>query len=149
MHKRRIYVEEETPESEGKVVRFGVSVPADLLREFDEVISQMGMKRSKAIRLAMRNFLTDINWEWQGKDVVGTINILYDHDVRGLDEYLTETQHRFLDVIIFNTHIHLDEENCLLIIVVRGSPQRIKELIDKTSSRKGVKQVRALINRLS
>ncbi len=141
--------EEDNTKKSGKVVRFGVSVPSDLLREFDELIAEIGMKRSKAIRLAMRNFLTERNWECRAKEVIGTINILYDHSVRGLDEYLTEIQHEFLDVIIFNTHLHLSKENCLLIIVVRGDPPRIRELIDKLSSKKGVKQVKALVNSLS
>ncbi|MDK2383491.1 MAG: nickel-responsive transcriptional regulator NikR [Candidatus Korarchaeota archaeon] len=130
-------------------VRFGVSVPADLLREFDEVISKIGMKRSKAIRLAMRNFLSERNWECQEKEVVGTINLLYDHEVRGLEEFLTEVQHEFLDVVLFNTHIHLDRENCLMVIVVRGDPSRIRKMIERISSKRGVKQVRTLISSMS
>jgi len=133
---------------EGRVVRFGVSVPADLLREFDDVVSQMGMKRSKAIRLAMRNFIADRNWRYEEGALVGTVNLIYDHEVRELDEQLTEIQHRFLDIIISNTHIHLDERNCLLIIIVKGGAKRIRELIDRLASRKGVKQVRAVMNRV-
>lgn len=128
-----------------KVVRFGVSVPSELLEEFDREISRLGMKRSKAIRLAIRDFLSKRSWERGDKDVVGTINLLYDHEVRGLEEFLTEVQHDFLDVVIFNSHIHLDRENCLMIIVVRGKPAKIKEMIDIISSRKGIKQVGTLL----
>ncbi len=146
MPKERDVIEEESLENDKKVVRFGVSIPANLLKEFDEAISQMGMKRSKAIRLAMRNFLADRNWQYGSGDVVGTVNVLYNHEVRGLDEYLTEIQHDYLDVVLSNTHIHLDKEHCMLIIIVRGNVKRIKELIDKISSKKGVKQVRTVVN---
>ncbi len=149
MSKKKGDVEEESLEDSNRVVRFGVSIPIDLLKEFDEAISQMGMKRSKAIRLAMRKFLADRNWQCGSGDVVGTVNILYDHEVRGLDEYLTEIQHDYLDIVLSNTHIHLDKEHCMLIIIVKGNVKRIKELIDKVSSKKGVKQVKTVVNPVS
>ncbi len=144
MSQRKNKVEENL--GDGRVVRFGVSVPADLLREFDETISQIGMKRSKAIRLAMRNFLADRNWQCKEGNVVGTINIIYNHETRGIDEYLTEIQHEYLDIVLSNTHIHLDKEHCILIIIVKGSAKRVKELLDKVSSKKGVKQVRTVVS---
>jgi len=44
------------------VSRFGVSVPPELLSEFDGTIALMNYDRSKAIQLAMRNFLTEYTW---------------------------------------------------------------------------------------
>ncbi len=149
MHRRKGKIGEELQEAGGRVVRFGVSIPTNLLREFDETISQMGIKRSKAIRLAMRNFLADRKWQYGEGDVVGTINVIYNHEARGLDEYLTEIQHDYLDIVLSNTHIHLDKEHCMLIIIVKGNVKRVKELIDRISSKKGVRQVRTVVSPVS
>lgn len=59
------------------VSRFGVSVPPELLTEFDETIARMGYDRSKAIQLAMRNFLTEYMWKYEEEGVSsGTMTII-------------------------------------------------------------------------
>ena len=105
----------------GGVVRFNVSVLPDLLEEFDETINKLGYTRSNAIQVAMRDFLIDHKWtvEQEGK-IAGAITMIYDHNVRGLVETLTDIQHHHIEVISSTTHVHLDENNCLEIIAVRG-----------------------------
>jgi CopG family nickel-responsive transcriptional regulator len=45
------------------VVRFGVSLPAELLAAFDELISKKGYdSRSEAIRDLLRNYIADEAW---------------------------------------------------------------------------------------
>lgn len=51
------------------VKRFSVSVPPKLLRDFDEFVKSMGYKRSRAIQLAMQNFLSEYAVK-RGKEVV-------------------------------------------------------------------------------
>jgi CopG family nickel-responsive transcriptional regulator len=81
----------------GGVSRISVSVPLDLLNEFDETIARMGYDRSKVIQLAMRNFLTEYMWKYEEEEVAsGTITIIYDHEIKGLEESLTDTQHHHL-----------------------------------------------------
>ena len=71
--------------------------------------------------------------------VVGTVTIVYDHEVRELSNTLTGLQHEFHDAIVCTTHIHLDEHNCLEVIVVKGSSDQVTAIADRLISTRGVK----------
>jgi len=125
------------------VSRFGVSVPPELLKEFDSTIVRMGYDRSKAIQLAMRNFLTEYTWKYEEEGLAaGTMTIIYDHDVKGLEETLTDTQHLHRSIITSAMHVHLDERNCLLVIAVKGEVKAIQNLAKELMSKRGVKQLK-------
>ncbi len=131
----------------GKVSRIGVSLPSQLLEEFDETIGRMGYTdRSKAIHAALRNFITEYKWasEAEGRGV-GAIILLYDHTVKGLEDALTDTQHSYEDVVTSTLHIHLDEQNCLEILAIRGEGRDIKELAKELATKRGVKQLKLSI----
>ena len=126
-----------------KLRRFSVSISSELIDDFDEVIRKMGYERSKAIRLAMKNYLTEYRWSEQEEGRgVGAITMIYDHEAIGLEESLTEIQHEHRNVINSTTHVHLDEDNCLEIIVVKGEVKTIHSLAKKMMGEKGVKQLR-------
>ncbi|MCS7119606.1 MAG: nickel-responsive transcriptional regulator NikR [Nitrososphaerota archaeon] len=125
------------------VRRFSVSVRPELLEEFDKTIKGMGYERSKAIQLAMQNFLTEYTWmRGDEGDGVGAVIILYNHETRGLEENLTHIQHEYRDVICSSTHIHLDEENCLEILAVKGNIKLMKRMAERLMGERGVKQLR-------
>jgi CopG family nickel-responsive transcriptional regulator len=125
------------------VTRFSVSVSPDLLKSFDRATREMGYDRSKAIGLAMRNFLSEHTWDDEKSGAsAGAITLVYDHERRNVDKELTEIQHHHRDVIISTTHVHLDRQNCLLIIAVRGDGGMIGSLVSEVTRAKGVLQVR-------
>jgi len=119
-------------------------LPPDVAREFDEVTSKMGYKnRSKAILDAIRSFLADIKWTAGGNErLVGSISFLYDHEVKGLEEHLTNVEHEFRSIIAATLHIHVTEKLCHKIIAVEGSAEEIKRLALKIMSKKGVEQLK-------
>ena len=122
------------------VVRFGVSIPQELIASFDEHIWKKGYRtRSEAIRDIMRNHLVEGEWESEQGQVVGTVTIVYDHHTRELSNILTGFQHEFHDSILCATHVHLDEHNCLEVIVVKGSSDEVRTIADKLISTRGVK----------
>lgn len=124
----------------GKIIRFGVSIEKDLLDSFDEIIEKKGYNsRSEAIRDIIRDFIIKEKWNRGKEKVAGSISLVYEHDVYGLSEKLTEVQHHYHDVIISTLHIHLDEKNCMEIILVRGKIEKIKKLYDEISSLKWVR----------
>lgn len=134
----------------GKCVsRFSVSAPPELLKEFDESIARMGYDRSKEIHLAMRNFLTEYRWKYEEEGVAaGTVTILYDHEVKGLEERLTDIQHLYRNMISSTMHIHLDERNCLMVIAVKGEIKEIQNLAKELMSKRGIKQLKLATVRL-
>ncbi|MHB1455287.1 MAG: hypothetical protein ACYC0V_00065 [Armatimonadota bacterium] len=57
-------------------------------------------------------------WESDEGQAIGTITIVYNHETHELSNVLTDLQHSYHDAIACNTHVHLDEHNCLKVIVV-------------------------------
>ncbi|NCC51706.1 MAG: nickel-responsive transcriptional regulator NikR [Spartobacteria bacterium] len=124
-----------------KLTRFSVSLDEGLLDRFDTDIEAEGYPtRSKAIADLISNSL--IRKEWlSGKEVAAAIIMVYDHHKHGLTNRLTRIQHDYHHLIIASQHIHLDHDNCLEIVVVKGRPGPIQELTRKLKGAKGVKHV--------
>ena len=121
------------------IVRFGVSLEKELLEKFDILIKKKKFpNRSEAIRDLIRENLVKREWV-EGKEIAGAITLVFDHHKRDLVNILTDIQHDFHTLIISSQHIHLDHDNCLEIIVVRGKPTEVRELADKLRATKGVK----------
>ncbi len=121
------------------LVRFGVSIEDELLKQFDEEIERKGYSnRSEAIRDLIRDQI--VNEEWQtDEETVGTITIVYDHHTRDLSANLTHIQHSFEGDIRSVLHIHLDHHNCLEVLVVQGKGRLLQQFADQLVSIKGVK----------
>jgi len=126
------------------LTRIGVSLPSNLLNKFDTIIRGRGYSsRSEGIRDAIRAYIVEYEWmERESGEEVGTITYIYDHNQRGLGDELTEAQHHFIDMIKSSTHIHLDDENCFEIIVMKGDAKKIKGLAERIMSLKGVKHLK-------
>ncbi len=124
----------------GKTIRFGVSLDSDLLERFDKLCEEKSYQtRSEAIRDLIRSTLVKKEWEDAEGEVAGTLTMVYDHHSSGLSQKLTEIQHDVHDNTISALHCHLDHDNCLEVLVLRGSADAIKRLGQKLLSTKGVK----------
>jgi len=122
------------------IARFGVSVDNVLLERFGTLLKKKGYaNRSEAIRDLIRDSLVTEEWESSTSETVGSITIVYSHDTRELTDTLTDLQHHYYNAIISSMHIHLDEHNCLEVIVVRGRAKDIKAIADRLIGTKGVK----------
>lgn len=121
------------------LIRFGVSLDKELLERFDQLIhSQNYSNRSEAIRDLIRESLVKKEWA-QGEEVAGTITLVYNHHLRELVNTLTNIQHEFHKLIISTQHIHLDNDNCLEVVVVKGKPKQVEKLAKLLKSTRGVK----------
>lgn len=129
---------------EDELMRIGVSIPAQLLSAFDQVISKRGYSsRSEAIRDAIRGYLLDYESFSQIEgEQIGVITLVYNHEQRGLISLLTDIQHENARTITSTIHIHLDAKNCLEIDVVRGSAANIRGFAERMMVQSGVFQVR-------
>ena len=122
-----------------QTIRFGVSLPKELIDRFDRTIQKKNYSnRSEAIRDLIRKSLIeeDIN---TNKIVLGVLHILYDHHKRELSDKLTALQHDNHDLIISTTHVHLNHDDCLEVILLKGKVELIRLLSDKMIAVKGVK----------
>jgi CopG family nickel-responsive transcriptional regulator len=127
-----------------RVERISFSTPPALLKRFDESLRMLGYEdRSKALQVAMSNFVTEYAWRKEGgKPGAGAILLTYNHESHGVQEALTEIQHRFRSVVNSTTHIHLDESRCLEIISVKGKIERIQALAKLIMKKRGVTQLK-------
>jgi CopG family nickel-responsive transcriptional regulator len=123
--------------------RIGVAIDAGLLDKFDRLIAQRGYtNRSEAFRDLIREELVEKAWEAPDSHVVGTVTLVYDHHVRLLNEKLTGIQHDFHRSILSTLHVHLDHDNCLEVLVLRGRASEVRKVADVLISTKGVKHGR-------
>mgnify|MGYP005840875677 CR=1 FL=1 len=123
-----------------ELVRFGVSIPDDLLEKFDVLIRGKGYNnRSEAIRDLIRDRLVEEMWTEADQDVVGTVTVVYNHEQSDLAQKLTEIQHQKHDLIISSVHVHLDYHNCLEVLIMRGKPDQVKRAGEQLISTRGVK----------
>ena len=127
-----------------KVARISFSLQPELQREFDRISKLMGYEeRSKALQIAIQNLIGDYELKADPESTAtGTILMVYDHEVRSVDNRLTDIGHAHRLVIVSSLHLHLDEENCLNIIVVRGKVSKIMELEQDIRKLDGVRQLK-------
>ena len=127
--------------------RIGVAIDSDLLKKFDRLIGRRGYtNRSEAFRDLIRDELVEQIWESPESQVVGTITLVYNHHVRLLNEKLTGIQHDFHKSILSTLHVHLDHDNCLEVLVVKGRSGEVRKVADVLISTKGVKHGRLTIS---
>ena len=123
------------------LVRFSVSLDGDLAAEFDRKIkAERCPTRSKAVGDLIRAGLVRTEWR-AGAEVAGAIVLVYDHHKRDILQRLTAVQHDCHDAIISTQHIHLDHNNCLEIVAVRGKPEDIERILKRLKAVKGMKHV--------
>ncbi len=122
-----------------EIFRFGISLPKELLDKFDNLIREKKYtNRSKAFADLIRQELIKREWR-EGREIAGAIILIYDHHRRELLNKITDIQHDFQKSIISAQHIHLDHNNCLEIVAIKGNPKEAERLADSLKSIKGVK----------
>ena len=129
------------------MTRVSFTLPKELLDELDAAIaSQSYASRSEAARDAIRDFLANYRWRGQLKgELLGSILIMYEHGVRGLTDAIVDIQHESANFITAAQHLHVDEKNCLEIIIVRGEAEGIQKLVNRLGALRGVKQAKLVV----
>jgi len=126
--------------------RIGVAIDTPLLEKFDELIAKRGYtNRSEAFRDLIRDAMVEQHATRPDAAVVGTVTLVYDHHVRRLSEKLTDMQHDHFHAVLSTLHVHLDHDNCLEVIVLKGKASAVRRLADALISAKGVKHGRLTI----
>ncbi|MCX8090931.1 MAG: nickel-responsive transcriptional regulator NikR [Verrucomicrobiae bacterium] len=120
--------------------RFTVSIPQSLMRQLDKMTAEKGYSnRSLAIADMIRDQLVEHRQRTGTGEIVGTITLVYDHHKQHVQETLTDIQHDHHAVIICSVHVHLDHDNCLEVLLVRGKAAMVKSIADQLIAAKGVK----------
>jgi CopG family transcriptional regulator, nickel-responsive regulator len=128
-----------------QLTRTGVSLEDDLLKKFDKVIARRGYKnRSEAIRDLIRESLVEEAVD-QNRQVVATLSLIYDHHKPNLSNKLTELQHHSHGNVLAATHVHLDRDNCLEVVIMKGRSGEVQHLADHMLAMRGVKHGKLVV----
>jgi len=122
------------------IERIGVSLEKELLSVFDQIIEEDGyISRSEAIRDLIRECLSRKQLLDPSAHAVAGVFLIYDHHETKLPQKLVNLQHSHLLQVIASTHVHLDHNNCLEVIILKGKVKEIEKLGNNIASLKGVK----------
>ena len=122
------------------LVRFSVAMPADLLADLDAYTQRRGTvtNRSEALRDLVRSALVAETVEEPGARVFATLTMVFDHHASDLRDKLDSIQHAHCDEIVSSMHVHVDESNCLEVIIMRGESSVVHGIADALLGTKGV-----------
>ena len=126
-----------------KLIRFGISMEGDLLHQFDHLIAHKGYtNRSEAVRDIVRNRLVEESVEVEHGNVFGALVFIYDHHKRELEKSLSNLQHDYFQNIISTSHVHVDHDHCLEVVLLKGKAKILKNIAEQLLSFKGVENGR-------
>jgi len=129
-----------------KLERIGVSLDEKLLSQFDKLISRKHYpNRSEAIRDLIRKSIAEEELTKPTAKAIASILLVYNHHSMKLSQRLVDIQHEHLIQTISSMHVHLDHDNCLEVIILKGKVKDIQKTADQITALKGVKLSRVNI----
>lgn len=122
------------------LMRFSVAMPEDLLMKFDQLVARRGLakNRSEVVRDLVRDALVQDEAGVPGAEVMGTLTIVYNHHAADVQEKLQDIQHSYLDYVVSSMHVHVDEDRCLEVVVMRGETTVVSGIANLILGTKGV-----------
>ncbi len=122
-----------------KVERICITIPKDLLEYIDKRVEQSYSSRSEFIRDLVREAMIEEKWTSEDDELIGVIVVMYDHHKRELTQKMLDIQHDHYVNILCTTHIHIDHDNCLETIMVKGTKNTIIDTLHSIAGLNGVK----------
>lgn len=121
--------------------RFTVSLDEDLAHQFDHWVAGRGYgTRSEAVRDLIRAALeNDRLSKDAGGSCVATLSYVYNHHQLGLASRLAHHHHEHHDLTLATLHVHLDHENCLEAVLLKGAVTQVRHFADATIAERGVR----------
>lgn len=121
--------------------RFTISLDDSLARQFDELIAARGyVNRSEAVRDLIRGAIeSDRQRGEPSGQCVASLSYVYNHHERELSERLTGLQHDHHDLTVAAMHTHLDHDNCLENVVLKGLTADVQQFADALIAERGVR----------
>ncbi len=121
--------------------RFTISLDESLAHEFDVLLRERGYaNRSEAVRDMLRRELEVHRLAHEDPPhCIASLSYVYNHHERRLSERLTDLQHHSHDLVVSSMHVHLDHDNCLETLFLRGATADVRALAEKISAERGVR----------
>ncbi len=114
-----------------------ISIPDELLEELNKILSkEWYVSRSEVLRHAIRKYIYEYkDLEKIEGEIVATLSILYEkfseEDIR----------HRFIDIIIAFIHVHINNNKCLEVMIIKGKAEKLRKMISELKTRKNIENI--------
>lgn len=123
-----------------RMERFTISLDEDLAHEFDHLIAERGYgNRSEAVRDVLRVHLARLR---EGRDAEGpcvaNLSYVYNHHERELSDRLARLQHDHHALTLATTHVHLDHDQCIETVLLKGPASEVRRFADRLMAERGV-----------
>jgi CopG family nickel-responsive transcriptional regulator len=121
--------------------RFTISIDEPLAEAFDGWLQERGYAtRSEGFRDLLRSELERRRQKsGRSKHCVASLSYVYNHHERDLAARLAGLQHGHHPLVIASTHVHLDHEQCLETVMLRGPTAEVKAFADAVCAQRGVR----------
>lgn len=121
--------------------RVTISLDDALAEQFDDLVNARAYSsRSEAIRDVMRDALAvHMTEEGETGHCVANLSYVYNHHERGMAARLMDIHHAHHHSVMATSHVHLDHDNCLETVMLKGPVKVVRELADAIRSERGVR----------
>jgi CopG family nickel-responsive transcriptional regulator len=124
--------------------RITITLDDSLVEQFEDFRRRRGYRnRSEAFRDLVRERL---GAEQLAQDRAGhclaTLTYVYDHQERDLAARMTRVQHDHHDLTVSTLHVHLDHDNCMETVVLRGRIGRVRGFANAVAAQPGVRHAK-------
>ena len=132
--------------AEAGIARLSLSLPNALAAELDGLVAAKGAaSRSALVADLVRDAVVEHRSRRGRQEIAGAITLVYDHHARNLQAKLTDIQHDREGLIVSVMHVHLSHHDCLEVLVVRGSADKVRGLADRLAAVRGVQHAKLTI----
>ncbi|MGB0697297.1 MAG: nickel-responsive transcriptional regulator NikR [Rhodospirillaceae bacterium] len=121
--------------------RISISLDEDLLAAFDRLSEDQGYtNRSEAFRDLLRDRLErDHLAREEHGTCIAALTYVYDHQKRQLAARLVKDHHHRHDLSLSTLHVHIDHDNCLETVILRGPVSEVRAFADRVLAQPGVR----------
>jgi len=124
---------------EQDLVRFGISIPADLLKTFDANLAvRKNQNRSEAIRDLIRDKLVQDAWAEGKGEQVATITLIYDGQNPEFLRRLAENKRAMGERLVSTMTVRLSPRQELEMLALRGTASTLRAEAESLLGLKGI-----------
>jgi CopG family transcriptional regulator, nickel-responsive regulator len=123
------------------VQRITISLDDDLADRFDARVRDKGYEnRSEAVRDLLRRTLEESDVaSGASRYCVAVVSYVYNHHERELASRLADLHHDHHDLSLSTMHVHLDHEQCVETVIVRGPTRQAVAFAESVIAQSGVR----------
>lgn len=127
--------------------RITITLDDDIFEQFEVFRKQHGYgNRSEAFRDLVRDRLgAEHLASAQRGDCLATLSYVYNHHQRELASRTTQLSHDHHDLVVSTLHVHLDHDNCMETVVLRGPVEHVRAFADAVTAQTGIRHGRLYV----